>query len=149
MPELAEIYSALLDGAIRAVERSEQSHLLAQADALTKLDGKAPGVEDLKAAFALGWTPDYFVGAELQISAQLTMSTARERQVGGSGGVTFGPVQIQGSLAESFHQATETNLSVNCVLKRQSRSAGLDYALTALSAVAAPELPVPPGKAGG
>jgi hypothetical protein len=138
MPELSEIYSQLLEGAVKAVEQSEQRHLLAQVDALTKLDGKAPGIEDLKAAFTLGWTPDYFLGAELQITAQLTMSTARERQIGGTGGVTFGPVQIQASLTESFHQGTQTNLSINCLLKRQSRSAGLDYALQALTAVPGP-----------
>ena len=141
MAELAEIYSGLLDGAIKAVESSEREHLTAHVEVLSRLAGATPDADTVKAALAGGWMPDYFIGAELQVAAQLTMSTSRQRQVDGKGSVTFGPVQIQGGLSETFQQGTQTNLSVSCVLTRQSRSSGLDYALQSLGTVAAPSVP--------
>jgi hypothetical protein len=133
MPELAEVFSSVLDGVIDAAAKSEARHLSAQVKALELLAGKEPGTEDLLKLLAAGWTPDMFIGAELTIDASLAMTTSRERKVTAGGGITWGPLKLEGGLANSFQQGTQTNVSVHCVLKRQSRSAGLGYALTSLS----------------
>jgi hypothetical protein len=52
--------------------------------------------------------------------------------VAAGGGIAWGPIKLEGTLANSFQQGTQSNLSVSCTLKRQSRSAGLAYVLTAL-----------------
>lgn len=133
MPELATIYSELLTGAVTAIAKSESAHLAAHVQAISDLNGKAPGTDDLLKAFASGWLPDFFAASELQLSAQLSMTTARERKVGGTGGVEFGPLKLEGSLSETFTQGTGTNLSITTTLVRRSRSSGLENALSALS----------------
>lgn len=139
MPELKEMFAGILMGATNAIEASERAHLQAHVEAVQALGGKPDAtLDDLLAAFAKGWLPDYFAGDALEVAAQLTMSTARDRSVSGSGGVTLGPVQIQAQVSERFTQGTETNLSINAKLARQSRSAGLQYALQQLGPVGAP-----------
>lgn len=142
--ELASIYGQLLTSTIKAVETSESEHLKAHVKAVKELAGdKGKPVEVLEKALSAGWTPDYFIGAELQIAAQLTMSTQRERKLDATGGVAWGPIKIEASFGQTFAQGTQTNLSVNAILKRQSRSQGLEYALSALGAPESPEVDVP------
>lgn len=143
MPELATIYAELLDGAVTAVARAEALRLVAHVKALQGLKGKEPGTDDLLKLLEAGYLPDYYVGAELQIAAQLTLTTARERKVSGSGAVTFGPLKLEGSLSETFRQATTTNLSITTTLVRQSRSKGIENVLSALSPTPVPGLPPP------
>lgn len=140
MPELSEILTSTLDGAVRAIDASERRHLVTQVQAIQVLAGKEPTLADLLGLMEEGWLPDYFAGTELEISAQLAMNTARERQVGGSGSVQLGPLQLTGSLATSLRQATSTNVAVTIRLARQSRSQGLEYAIQALRTPAAPVL---------
>lgn len=133
MAELGQIYAELLNGTIEAVARSESRRLAAHVSTLRALNGQEPGAEELLALFEQGYFPDYFAGTELQINAQLTLTSSRERKASGGGGVGFGPVRIEASLSESFLQGSQTNLSVSCVLRRQSRSAGIEHALAALA----------------
>jgi hypothetical protein len=145
MPELATIYAELLNGAVSAVARAETERLAAHVEMLRKLDGKTPGVDDLLRAYQEGYLPDHFVAAELQVSAQLTMTTARERTIGANGGLEFGPLRLEGSLTETFQQGTTTNLSVTCTLVRQARSKGIENTLSALSPAPVNPVPLPSG----
>ncbi|HEU4751927.1 MAG TPA: hypothetical protein VFU47_02385 [Armatimonadota bacterium] len=144
MAELSDLFAGLLDGAVAAVNESEGKYLAQQVSAVKQLGGKDVDAETLLKLFAAGWLPDFFVTAQMELAAQLTMSTARERQVSGTGGVTFGPVKLEGSLSNTFHQGTSTNLSVSCTLVRQSRNAALDAAYAALGATKQPAAPNPP-----
>lgn len=133
MPQLSEMVGEMLEGVIRAVHRSEARHLEAQIDALERLAGSQPGTAELRSLLESGYLPDYFIGTEVHLTAQLTMSTARERTHSAGGGIGFGPLRIEGGLSNGFRQGTQTNLSVDLTLVRQSRNQGLAYALTALS----------------
>ena len=144
MAELGTIFAELLNGAVDAVAMSESRHLTAHVKALSDLKGKEPGTDELLKLFQAGWFPDYFAAAELDVEAQLVMATSRERKVSGSGSVTFGPIRIEGTLSNAFAQGTQTNLSVRATLRRQSRSSGLEYAISALSPVQVPVLPTGP-----
>jgi hypothetical protein len=134
MPELGEILRNVLDGTVDAVETSERRHLMAQIEAVQQLSGAEPGTDELLELFKKGYLPDYFAGTELTVSAQLSMATTRERTVGGTAGGQIGPLTVQGSLTETFRQATQTNVSVTVILGRQSRNRSLEYALSALRA---------------
>ena len=135
MAELPRLVERTLNGVISAIEESERKHLLAQVKAIRKVAGTT-GDDDqfakLLEAFEAGWTPDYYIGASLQIAAQLTMTTARSRQLDATGKVSFGPLSIEGGYTEEFTQGTTTNLSVNLVMERRSRSQGLENAFSAL-----------------
>jgi hypothetical protein len=124
MPELSEILSNVLNGAIDAVEMSERTHLMNQLDAVQRLSGAQPEMDELLELLKQGYLPDYFAGTELTISAQLSMATTRQRTTSGSAGGQIGPLAVQGSLTESFGQATQTNVSVTVTLVRQSRNRG-------------------------
>lgn len=141
MPELSEILTSTLDGAVRAVDASERRHLVAQVQAIQVLAGREPTLTDLLGLMEEGWLPDFFAGTELEIAAQLAMTTARERQASGGGSVQLGPLQLTGSLSTSLRQATTTNVAVTIRLARQSRSQGLEYAIQALRTPNAPALP--------
>ena len=132
MAELGEVVGELLEGTLRAVARSESRHLRAHVEALTLLAGQEPGTAELVKVLETGWTPDFFVGSQMSVSAQLAMTTTRERKVSGGGGVTLGPLRIEGSLAETFQQGTQTNLAVTVDLVRQSRSRAVTAAVEAL-----------------
>ena len=143
MAELGELFGAVLNGAIKAIDDSERRSLVAHAEALAATAGKEPGIDEALKAMQGGWIPSYYAGAELQVGAQLSMSTARERKVAANGKVTFGPISVEGGLSTSLTQGTTTNLSVNCVMRRQARSYGLEEALSALRGPGAPAIPVP------
>jgi hypothetical protein len=88
-------------------------------DALTLLDG--------------GWIPDYFAAAELEVQAQLALTTDRKRTIDAGGGISLGPVQLQGRLAETFSRGETANLQVRCTLQRKARSRALSEATEALA----------------
>ncbi len=144
MPELAQIVQSLLNGTIEAIEKSEVAHLKAQIDAVKALKGKGASLDDLQSLFDNGYLPDYFAGDELTLTAQLSMTTGRERQSGVSAGGSIAGITVQGSLTETFRQATQTNLSVTINLSRQSRNRAIDHTLTSLQS-----LPTPAPAAGG
>ena len=68
-----------------------------------------------------------FVAGEIDLTAQLAMSTERTRSVDAKGAVTFGPLSLTGGFNSSLKQTTATNLSIHVVLARQSRSSALSY----------------------
>lgn len=141
MADLGDLLKGVLGSAIAAIEESESAHLQAQVTAIQALAGKTPGVDDVLKAFQAGWLPDFFAAASLEVSAQLTVTSTRERTISGSGAVGFGPIQISGSLAETVRTGSNTNLGVTVTMERQSRNKSLEYALNALTAVAPPALP--------
>ncbi len=132
MAELGEVVGELRAGPWGAVARAESRRLRAHVEALTLLAGQEPGTAELAKVLETGWTPDFFVGSQLSLSAQLAMTSTRERKVAGGGGVTLGPLRIEGSLTETFQQGTQTNLSVTVELVRQSRSRAVTGAIEAL-----------------
>src|SRR5688500_15402609 len=140
MPQLSEIFSDLLMGAVEAVATAEARQLKAHVEAVQALGGEEPGTDTLIRLLDEGYVPDYFAGVDLDLSAQLSIATTRERRGSGTGGVTFGPVKIEGTLANSFTQATQTNLTVAATLRRQSKNAGIEHLLTSLRALT----PAPP-----
>jgi hypothetical protein len=149
MPELGAIFGSLLTSVIQAVESSEKQHLQNGLDALKGVTGKtAPGLDDLAKALQSGWLPDYFIGAEIQVNAQLTMTTVRGQSADVKVGTGLGPITISGGFSESFRQGTNTNLSVTCTLTRQSRTKAIENAFQALSAAPASPVTVPTGTAG-
>lgn len=141
MPEFSEIISTALAGAIDAIETSEQAHLLNQVTAVEKLNGKTPGVADVKSLYEEGWLPDYFAASALTLDAQLSMATTRERTIGGQADVAVGPLKLTGSLSTSLKQATNTNVAVSITLERQSRNQGLTNAFESLTQQPIPPLP--------
>lgn len=130
MAELSELFSSLLDGAVSAIAKSEAKHVKTNVEAAMQLAGKdlqgGVPLQVMKDLLDGGFTADMFAGAEIEIDAALSMSTSRERKVVGSGNVVFGPVRIEASLQTGLTQATQTNLSVRCLLRRVSKSAAMD-----------------------
>ena len=132
MPQLAQVFGAVLSESVEAVNASERKHLLSHVAVLTRLAGREPTTEDLLAAYEAGWLPDFHAAVDLTVSAQLAMTTSRERTTDAGGSVQFGPLRIEGRLAESFSQGTTTNLSVSATLRRESRGTAIAAALAAL-----------------
>ena len=106
--------------------------------------GKELSVDDLVNLWQQGWLERYFAAAGIDLSAQLVVSSGRERTLNAQGGVTIGPVSISATYAETFRQATTTNLSVSIQLQRQSRSDALTEAFGALVTPKASALPAGP-----
>jgi hypothetical protein len=143
MPELSQILTSVLNGAIKAVEDSEREHLINQVNTVQALDGKQAGAAELLDLYEKGYLPDYFAGMELTVSAQLSMTTGRDTQIGVSAGGNVAGIALQGSLTETFRQATQTNLSVTVNLARQSRNRGIEHTLNSLQSLPTPALPAP------
>ena len=139
MADLPTLFSGILTGALGALDASEKAHLLAHVQAVEKLGGQVDlaGVLD---AINGGWLPDYFAAAELNVSAQLAMSTSRQQVVQAQGGVNIGPIQLTGSLAETTARGENTNVTVTCTLERQSRSKAMSNAFDALLTTPGPSI---------
>jgi len=136
MAELAELYAETLNAVIEAVERSEREHLLNHVEAVTRLEGEQPGLASVKIALEAGWLPDYFLGAEAEVTARMSVAITRKRETDAEGGITFGPLRLTGRLSDSLTRGSETNLTVNTRLRRQSRAATVERALVDLTPAA-------------
>lgn len=129
MPQLAEIITETLEGTLVAIDNSQRRVLLAQLTAVRTLAETAPE-QRLEVALQLleeGYLPDFYAATQVQLDAQLTMTTARDRQQSGGGSVNFGPIRLEGSMANTFRQATTTNLAVSIQMERESKNRGIEY----------------------
>lgn len=129
MPQLAEIIAETLEGTLVAIDASQRRVLRAQLNVVKVLAETAPD-QRLDVALRLleeGYLPDFYAATQVQIDAQLSMTTARDRQVSGSGSVTVGPLILEGSLANTFRQATTTNVAVSIQMDRESKNRGIEY----------------------
>lgn len=137
MAELAELYAETLNAVINAIEKSERAHLLNHVEALTRLEGEQPGVEAVKSALEAGWLPDYFIGAEAEVTARMSISVTRTREIDAEGGIVLGPLRLSGGMVESYTRGSETNLTVSTRLSRESRAGTMERALVDLAPPAA------------
>lgn len=135
MPEFSEILAATWKAAGDVVTADEGAHLLAQVKAIRQLESSEDPLTALEKLLTDGWTPDYFAGNEMTVDASLVMTTSRERTAGGGGSAALGPLQLNATFANTYRQATQTNVSVQYRGVRQSRSQGLEYALQSLGLV--------------
>lgn len=145
MADIGDILASTLTAATKTVDDSERAALLAQVEAVENVQAGKATLKDLLSAQDAGWLPDYYAGDQITVNAQFIATEAKETTLSGTGSVggTVGPVTIgiQGSLAQTTRQGTQTNLAVSVTLVRQSRSKAVDNAYAALGVQATPALP--------
>ena len=146
MAELTTLFYELLDGTVEALAKSESRHLKDDIDAAIRLaaSGDTVSAQVMSDLLDKGYIPDFYAAADLDLEAQLTMSTTRERKTSGTGSITYGPLKIEATLGNSLVQGTNTNLTIRCHLQRTSKSAMIDRVLQTVEKTVATVTPPKP-----
>lgn len=133
-----------VDAGVNEAFRRANQDWMAQAEELAKLSGGTITAEQLKAILGAGYVPDTFLASQLQIGVELTVDATQEVDFSATGGVEFGPIKIEGNYTNKRSSGEQANVSINLTMERQSRNAGINYALQQLVGPDVPKLLVPP-----
>jgi len=132
MPELATLLRETVGGVIAVLDASEKKHLLAHVEAVKGIGSSEVGEDQLVTLLEEGWLPDFMAAASVNVRADLSMTTGRERTTNAGGSVNLGPLSITGSFTDKMTQGTTTNLSVTVEFTRRSASAIISAARDSL-----------------